>query len=257
METNDILKELGLGNEEIAIYLASLELGPQPASVIAKKAGLKRGQTYNKLAILKQKGIMQEFVQNKVSYFTSQPPGTLVSLLEHQQEELEAKKQKLLQAIPFLNKISNPLLVQPTVKFFQGVEGLKEIYEDTLRVKNQPIYAIGDFDYFFPENKDKALNDWIWHYADRRARNGIWYLAIMNKSHFSDEAYRKRVKQKRKIKMLKNVYLPVEINIYGDKVAVMSTHKDMLGLIIEDAPIAENMRNFHQAVWKFLPDYKA
>jgi hypothetical protein len=36
----------------------------------------------------------------------------------------------------------------------------------------------------------------------------------------------------------------------------MSTHKDMVGLIIEDAPTAENMRNFHQAVWGYLPNYK-
>jgi HTH-type transcriptional regulator, sugar sensing transcriptional regulator len=255
-DINTILSDLGLSNEEIKIYLVSLELGPQPASVLAKKAGLKRGQTYNKLSLLRQKGIMQEFIENKVSYFTSLPPNTLLSVVDRRREELDVQKQKLFGVIPFLEKIKNPLLIQPKVRFFQGVEGLKEIYEDTIRVKNQSIYAFGDFNYFFPEDQDEALNKWIWDYSNKRADRGITYVGIINKSNYSDQAYKKRVRQKRKLKMLKDVYLPAEINVYGDKVAVSSTYKDMVGLIIEDAPIAETLRNLHQAVWKYLPDYK-
>lgn len=250
------LRDFGLTDPEIAVYLASLERGPQPASVIAKKARLKRGHTYNMLALLIQKGIVQEFIKDKVTYFSSRPPNTLVTVLEHQKEQFEIKKQKLLQAIPYLEKIRNPLLVQPKVHFFQGVEGIKEIYEDTIRVRGQNIYAVGDFNYFFPEEQNKELNDWIWNYATRRAKRGIWYIGILNKSLKSDFAYRRRREQKRKLKMLQNIYLPVEINIYGNKVSLMSTYRDMVGLIIEDAPIAETFRNFHQAVFKKLPDYK-
>lgn len=250
------LKEIGLSREEIQIYLAALELGSQPASIIAKKAGLKRGQTYNKLNLLIQKGIVQEFIKDKVRYFTTYSPKTLISILEHRGEEIENQKQKLLQAIPFLDKIRNPFLNQPKVRFFQGVEGIKEIYEDTIRVKNQPIYAIGDFDYIFPANKNKELNDWIWSYATRRAKKGVEYIGIINKSEYSDIAFKRRKPQKRKMKMLQNVHLPVEVNVYGDKVAIMSTYKDMVGLIIEDKHIAETLRNLHQSFWNFLLDYK-
>lgn len=250
------LHDFGLTDPETAVYLASLELGSQPASVIAKKAKLKRGHTYNMLGLLIQKGIVQEFVKDKVTFFSSRPPSTLVTVLEHQKEQLEIKKQKLLQAIPALEQIKNPLLVQPKVRFFQGVEGIKEIYEDTIRVRGQNIYGIGDFEYYFPETQNKELNDWIWSYATRRAKKNIWYIGIINKSPMSDRAHKRRREQKRKLKMLKNIYLPVEFNIYGNKVAVMSTYRDMVGLIIEDAPIAETLRNFHQAVFKKLPDYK-
>lgn len=250
------LRDFGLTDPELAVYLASLQLGAQPASVIAKKAGLKRGHTYNMLALLIQKGLVQEFIKDKVRFFSSRPPATLIGILEHKEEQIEIQKQKLLQAIPLLEKIRNPLLVQPKVRFFQGVEGIKEIYEDTIRVPRQNIYALGDFEYYFPETQDKQLNDWIWSYASRRAKKNIWYIGIINKSPMSDRAYRRRHEQKRKLKMLKNIYLPVEFNIYGNKVAVMSTYRDMVGLIIEDTPIAETLRNFHQAIWKFLPKYR-
>ncbi len=254
-DIHSALKDFGLSEPEVKTYLASLELGPQPASVIAKKAGLKRGHTYNMLALLIQKGIVQEFTKDKVRYFSSRSPSTLLNILDHREEQIEIQKQKLLRIVPGLEKLSNPLLVQPKVRFFQGVEGIKEIYEDTIRVPNQPIYGLGDFEYYFPEQHDKELNDWIWNYATRRAKRGVWYIGIVNKSKMSDLAFKKRRDQKRKLKMLNGIYLPVEINIYGDKVAMASTYRDMVGLIIEDAPIAETFRNFHQAIWKFLPDY--
>lgn len=256
MNTQNILKDFGLTEPEIKVYLALLELGSQPASVIAKKAGLKRGHTYNMLELLIQKGIVQEFTKDRIRYFSSRSPATLMSILEHREDQLEKLKQSLMQVIPNLEHIFNPLLVQPKVRFFQGVEGIKEIYEDTIRMPNQNIYGVGDFEYYFPENQNKELNEWIWNYASRRAKKNIWYIGIVNKSKMSDLAFRRRKKQKRKLKMLKGVYLPVEINIYGNRVAIASTHRDMVGLIIEDAPIAENLKNFHQSIWKFLPDYK-
>ena len=73
--------------------------------------------------------------------------------------------------------------------------------------------------------------------------------------HLFEKTYAGK-KQKRKIKMLKSTYLAVELMIYGSKVALMSTKEDMAGVIIEDAAIADTLRNFHKAMWHFLPDYK-
>lgn len=246
----------GLDREESSIYLASLELGSQPASILAKKAGLKRGHVYNILSRLKDRGIMHEITRDGVRYFDSRSPSTLLSLLANKEEEIAVQKQKLLQVLPTLEKLRNPLIVQPKVCFYQGVERLKEVYNDTIRVKNQPLYAVCDFEHAFPETQDKELHDWMWKYTDRRAKQGVYYIGIVNKSKDSDLAYKWRKKQKRKMKMLKGVYLPVEINVYGDKVALISTSEDMVGVIIEDKPIAEMLRNFHQAMWPFLPDYK-
>ena len=251
-----ILGELGLSEPEARVYLASLELGPQPASILAKRAELKRGHTYNVLSLLIKKGITQEFQKEKVRYFSSQSPRTLLSLIERRREELDAQKEKLVRALPLLERLQNPLLVQPKVRFFQGVEGIKEIYEETLEHPNRTIYAIGDFDFIFPESKSEKEHEWIWLYAKRRSEKDIKYLGIVNKSAKSDLAFKKKVAHKRQLKMLKGVYLPVEVNIYGDKVAVMSTHAEMVGVVIEDAPIAETLRNFHKAVWNFLPEYK-
>ena len=253
----ETLQELGFEADEVQVYLTLLEIGVQPASVIAKKAGLKRGYTYNILTRLVDKGIVHQHQKETVLHFAARTPTTLLSLLSHREEEIAVQKRKVMGLLPLLEKLRNPLIIQPKVRFYQGVEGLKEVYNDTIRVPGQPLYALCDFEHAFPEQTSKELHDWMWRYTDRRAAQNVWYLGIVNKSKDSDLAYRWRVKQKRKMKMLSDVYLPVELNVYGDKVALISTKDDMVGVIIEDRPIAQMLRNFHQAMWPLLPAYRA
>ena len=250
------LQTFGLSEPEANIYLTLLEIGSQPASILSKKTGLKRGHTYNLLSVLTGKGVIQEFVKDDVKYFTCSSPLVLISLLDRREEEIKGKKRTLLEAIPDLERIRNPMAVQPKVRLFQGIDGIKEIYEDTLREKDLNLYAIGDFDHYFPREKSQELNDWMWKYCSRRAKKGIWYVGIVNKSATTDLAFKKRKAEKRKFKMLQGIDLPVEVNIYGNKVAIISSSHDMVGLIIEDKPTADMFRNLHQAFWNMLPDYK-
>lgn len=250
-----LLEQLGLRQQQAKIYLSSLELGAQPASVIAKKTGLKRSHTYILLGQMKDAGYIQEFIKDGVRHFISCSPTTLLSMLTNRAQELSARKEALIHMLPVLDAIRNPLIVQPTVRFYQGIAGLKEVYNDTIREKVDAIYAICDWEHLFPASKSKELHDWMWDYADRRASKNIRFLAIGNKSPESDIAFKRGRKQKRTIKMLTGVFLPVEIMIYGDKVAIMSTKDDMVGVIIEDPAIAETLRNFHKAVWPLLPAY--
>jgi HTH-type transcriptional regulator, sugar sensing transcriptional regulator len=249
------LKAFGLSEAETAIYLTLLALGMQPASVLAKKATLKRGHTYNILHRLRDAGLVQEFVRDGVTFFTASNPKSLLSILDQRSEDVEIQKQKLLEAVPFLERIWNPLSLQPKVRLFQGAKGIKEIYTDTMRHADAVIYAVSDFAHIFPGENDKALNEWVWRYCERRAKKGVWYYGIVNKSPESDAAFKQRKEHKRKLKMLIGMELAVELNIYGDRTAIISSSKDMVGLIIEDKPIAETLRNFHQALWKMLPEY--
>jgi len=146
----------GLLEPEMKVYLALLSLGPQPASVIAKKSGLKRGHTYNVLADLLHKGLVQEFTKGSVKYFTCLPPAVLITMLEQRQGEMEQKKKKLMEVLPDLEHIRNPSILQPKVRFFSGIEGIKQIYEDTLRHANQDLLAVGDSIITFPANTARS-----------------------------------------------------------------------------------------------------
>lgn len=251
-----ILKDFGLSDMEIKVYLSGLAIGAQPASVIAKKSGIKRSHCYNVISQLMGKRIMQEFTKDKMRFFNSRPPHTILSIMEHRQSELETQKRKIMLAMPELEKIKNKHLSPSKIHFFQGPEGMKEIYEDTLKYPNTEIFGFADFDYCLPKDGTEDFNKWLWTYTVRRAKKKIKYYGILNKSASGDFAHKHRKEQNRVMKMLMGVHFPVEINIYGDKVAIVSIYRDYVGIIIEEPNIAASLRNLHKAIWKFLPDYK-
>lgn len=253
-DVSSALSFLGLSDLEIIVYRTALELGSRPAGIIAQKAGLKRGQTYNILAQLTSKGIIQEFIKNNVRHFTCSAPTSLLSVLESRAEELEVQRERLQRVIPFLDTLRNPLAAPPKVRFFQGSEAVKEIYEDMLR-EEKPIYALVDQTFSW-SIRDGNIPDFIRNFLARREKKNIWYYGIVNKSPEMDETVRARPAKKRRLRMIRGVPLTVEIKIYGPKVAIISVHDETVGLIIESHPVAETLRNLHKAAWQFLPPYR-
>lgn len=248
------LLDIGLTEPEAQIYLTLLEIGQAPASIVARKANLKRGHTYNLLEQLTKKGIATSVTHSKIQQFSVCAPADLANILERKKREIEDKKQRLLYALPALELLKNPHAHTPKVRFFEGEEGIKEMYEDTLKGKHKELYAFADFHYVVPQDKPRPLNDWIWEYSIRRAKKGIWFLGIVNNSPETAEAYRRRKEQKRKLRFTETpIAIPAEINIYGDKVTIYSEYEELVGVIIESHTIAETLRNLHQTLWKFLP----
>ena len=253
-EVIDALEDFGLSDAEVAVYQATLALGSRPASIIAQKSGLKRGHTYNVLRCLMDKGIVQEFLRGSVRHFTCSPPSALLSILDLRQDELARQKDKLRKVLPDLEKLRNPVASDPKVRFFRGLDGIKEIYEDMLRVPGQEIRAVLDATYSWTIAGGEP-REWIHSFISRRAEQDIWWRAIINQSDASDEAVRTRPQIKREIKQIENVDLKVEISIFGSKVAILSTNEELVGVLIENEAIAETLSNLHKTVWQALPDY--
>ena len=121
-DINSILTEFGLSDLEAKLYLACLELGAQPASILAKKSGLKRSHSYNILGTLIEKRIMQEYTKGSVRYFNSRPPKSILSILDHRKEEIENQKQKLLSILRILKRLEILFLLSQKFTFFRGLK---------------------------------------------------------------------------------------------------------------------------------------
>lgn len=249
-----VLSEFGLTSVEISVYKAALALGSRPASTIAQKAGLKRGHTYNVLESLIEKGLVQEFVKSSIRHFVASQPKSLVGVLERKEHELAAQKQRLLQALPHLEQLKNPLSAEPKVRFFKGLDGIKEVFNDMTSVPNQTIYGIVDLERSWSV-VDDATQCWINGYIKRREEKNIFWNGIVVKSPIADRSLRIRPSDRRQLKMVQGVELPAEVHVYGSKVAIMSTYLEMIGVIIESEPIAFTLRTFMTLLWESLPPY--
>lgn len=253
-EVLNALLEFGFSEAEIAVYQALLCLGARPASILSSRAGLKRGHTYNVLKSLMQKGIVQESVKDSVRHFSASPPSSLISMLELRTEELTRQKAQLRRVVPELERLRNPLRRDPTVRFFRGIEGIKELYEDMLRFPEQDIRSLLDAQYCWT-TRSAASKDWLQAYSRRRVARNIWWKAIVNRSAASDYAVGTRSELKREIKMIQGFDLQVELSIYAHKVALITADEEYSGILIENDAIASLLRQVHVAGSALLPDY--
>src|SRR6185436_5023927 len=102
--------------------------------------------------------------------FQSIPPELLPDYIARKREELRHKEQELRDALPQIILMRNKANVLPKVQFFEGVEGVKQAYEDTLENnKGKKLLDITGIDAVF----ERLGTDWIRYYLEKRTRLGI------------------------------------------------------------------------------------
>jgi len=138
-----VLKEYGLSEKEAKIYLVTLELGSAPASTIARRAGIKRVTAYALLQDLKTKQIAQSIDKGGVTHFQVVDPNTLL-------KKIEDKYALLKEQLPALVALTDQYSNKPRIQYFEGVVGLKELYEDLL-TSSEPICAFLGMHVIAPE----------------------------------------------------------------------------------------------------------
>ncbi len=251
-EDISILEELGLSEAEAHIYKSMLQLGPRAAGTIAHKAGLKRGQTYNVLERLTQLGLVQQFDNNNVKHFVASSPLSLMSLLELRENSLLESKKRLVKAIPFLENLK-PRLTQATrVRFFHGPVGIIQLLEEMLS-ENEDFVGFLDFKFALnPCVQESAVALLYDKFVQKRVSKGLWFYAIANES--TESTIANDPSSLRKLKLLKGKMFPAEINIAGNKVAMISLHGEEVGALIENENIATLLRNLFWSFWEVLPE---
>jgi sugar-specific transcriptional regulator TrmB len=136
------LQELGFSEKEVVVYLALLEMGSAIASDIAKKAKLNRSTTYVILESLEKRGLISVTDRRGATLYNSTPPEQLIQYLEgvaKRYSGLASEAKKLLPELKFSRRESAPA---PRVQLFEGSEGVKTVYEDTLAsLEDMRVYA--------------------------------------------------------------------------------------------------------------------
>lgn len=238
MNIEEVLRQFGLKTREITLYLGNLELGPTTVSNLARKTGIKRTTIYDIFLGLSAKGLMQQTKKGRKRLISAADPATLFTLLNE-------KKAALNEVMPLLKSLISTAGSKPSAQYYEGGEGLKEIYRDTL-------HYTGELQAFVSENIIHLLGrDFSNEYIKKRHQQKIVVRAI-GPDTSELRAYKKQdrafLKQTRLVEARKFPF-SIEMNIYGNKVAFMS-FKEKIGIIIESNDIANNMRLLFELAWR-------
>lgn len=152
--------------------------------------------------------------------------------------------------MPELLSITNLIDKKPKIKYFEGIEGIKEVYRDTLNYPNQKILAWMSqeiFNYFD--------EDFLWeYYVPERIKRKIFSQAIAIDNKYTRKVKSLDEKQLRKTKLISQDQfdLEVEINLYGNRKIGIMAFKEEIGLIIESEKIYNTLKSIFLFNWNRL-----
>lgn len=237
------LRQLGLTAKEIAIYLAVLELGETLVLPLAKQAGVKRPALYEVLPKLQNLGLISFGSKGKRRTIIPQDPSRLLYIQEQRLEDIRA-------ILPQLMGRFNSLESKPKVLAYEGIDGIKQVYEDTL-VENFPILSFLQVQAIHREIQDFLLKS----YVPRRVKRGIRVKNIVSGSPAKADDILPDEGTFRENRYVDEKLFPanIEVLIYSNKVAFITykTGGQPMGIIVENGDIAETMRSFHKIAWEF------
>ena len=116
---------VGLSDKAAKIYIALLQIGEGSVIDIAQKADLKRTSVYNILPDLIRQGLIETTVKNKHRIF-------FIDDVRRLELDADQRRKSVTALLPQLRAIQNILPQKPKITFYEGVGGMKELYEDTL-----------------------------------------------------------------------------------------------------------------------------
>ena len=160
MDTNfqNTLLELGLNAEEARVYDALLEIGQSVVSPIAALAKVNRTTCYNVLESLASKKLVSKSnYRGKISY-GAEDPSRIVHNLENEKKQLELKVQLAKNYSGELTKRFTQKYTKPIIKYVEGLDGLIELYDDSLNCKEKKLAPRTGFEpVTYPLGGDRAI----------------------------------------------------------------------------------------------------
>ena len=237
------LQSFGLSDKETTVYVGLLEMGRGTVTQISRKAGINRTTGYDILASLANKGLVNISGKEPKSEYAVEPPEAIIKFLKHRQEETAEQIKKAEELVPEL-RLVHATQNRPKIKFYEGAEGLRTVYEDTL-TSHEPIRAYANVD-----DMHKGLPNYFPAYYKRRAEKNIAIRAIVPKTPSGEDRAAHDTEEKREIAFVPpdTYYFSPEINIYDNKIMVASW-REKLGVIIESAEIADAMKKIYELAW--------
>ncbi|PIN76063.1 hypothetical protein COV18_01415 [Candidatus Woesearchaeota archaeon CG10_big_fil_rev_8_21_14_0_10_37_12] len=233
MNTENVLKDLGLSDGETKVYLALLKIGTSTVAQLKEESRLHRTTIYDFIEKLLNKGLVSYVIKGGVKYFSAAPPKQLFDLLKEKQENLQT-------VLPELTKLANFEKPDVKVEVYKGTDGFKTVANDMLRRKGE-LLSIG-----IDESKFKERFPYIMEQIFKKeqelgmternlAAKGTQFIYPYPNLHYKY--------------MPKEFFSPTPMIIYDNKIGIFLWEANTQ-LLIENKELANAWKKYFEYFWK-------
>ncbi|MCK5022962.1 MAG: hypothetical protein KAS04_02205 [Candidatus Aenigmarchaeota archaeon] len=233
----EILESMGLTDNEAKVYLTLLETGSTTAGVIVKKTNLHRSTTYEIIRRMIETGTINYVIKKGIRYFEATDPEKFLDVMKEREENFK-------RILPMLKMKKDIAKIKQEAHVYEGAKGVKNVLEDVLKTLKK-----GDEYLIFGAGNPIPLEDHLSNnFEPRRIRKGIQMKIIFSEGTGLIEHY-KKIKLT-KVKVLPESYVtPSEVEIFGDKTAIILWGEKPMAFVIENKEVADSFRKYFNLLW--------
>ncbi|MBU1252710.1 MAG: helix-turn-helix domain-containing protein [Nanoarchaeota archaeon] len=240
------LKQIGLTEGEIKVYLALIDLGSVSTGRITKASGISGSKVYEVLERLMKKGLVSTITKNNVRYFEATSPNKILDYLDEKTSNIEIEKTNIQKILPDLILKQNHS-ESSEVKVFTGFEGIKTCNEDIINSlrKGEEWLSMGLTEQ--PESWEIYFNK----KQKERAKKGIVHKHLLNRKYKALHKERKHLPHTVFRFLSEELEMPTSTEIYKDKILIIIISKESpLAIRIENKAVANSFRKYFGILWK-------
>lgn len=248
------LSQYGLNDEEIKVYLEIVTGRGDTALKIAKLTKLARTKVYRILDTLIAKKFIITRVGERGMRFVSTPPDQLEFLVSDREHELSKLKKSLPLLQTQLNKLSSESTETSQVRYYHGVDGLKQATYNSLKAKGELLtYELSTMNAFMDQDEAEKLRE-------RFVENKVHIKTLTNATEMSAwTSVTEMVDKYWEIRHLdpKDKPFQFEILIYNDIYCMYKyTGSEIFCVEIKNAELSQMQRTLFYYLWDMAKPLK-
>ncbi len=236
-----ILMNNGFEHKEAIVYLCVLEMGELPVSRIALKTNLKRSTTYTIVESLHRKGYVSVNIHKGMQYVSAISPQVLIDSFKRSAGMAE-------EILPELINIAYASPFKPRIRFFEGLEGIKQVLREFSHSKTR---TMGFSDYRdMPENLLDFIRGEVIPQR-KKNKNRAQFIVPNNEKNQKIQEEDAKYYTEHKLVNFPSPTNPIELLIFGEsEIAFLSyTKGEQFGVIIDSASIHDTLQNIFLLIW--------
>ncbi|MBN1157259.1 TrmB family transcriptional regulator [Candidatus Woesearchaeota archaeon] len=234
----EMLKELGLTNNEVEVYLTLLKTGSVSVNEIAEKSGLHRQAIYDAVERLLEKGFVSFVIKNNKKHFQGINPEKILNYLNEKEERFKSFLPKLIN----LTKLPRE---DTFVEVVKGKDVVRTVYRDVInefQKKPGEVLLSGVEERKFMEEDSIAL---------RQHLKRLWKMKCSEKVLVKEgDRFFVEGKQTQYRWIPEQFFEPTPMYVYNDKLTIIIWGNPNYAIMIKNKNLANSYRKQFNMLWK-------
>lgn len=242
------LKEIGLTDGEIKVYVALLDSGSTTTGTIIKQSKISASKVYNILERLGNKGLVSYIMKQKTKYFQATDPKRILDYLAEKEKALGEQRHNIQKVLPqLIAKYQDQEKAHEEVEMYKGLNGVRNMFYSILDMlkRGEEYFVIGAG---WGYEREDVIRTMLNEYHRKRAEKGITANLLFNFESYPlarSLGYRLCTIKPMPQELTTNS----QIMIFKNNVFIILWKKEPLGFVIKDQELRDSFKTYFDMLW--------